>query len=96
MKRALLPFIILTAVTLSFNAYSAETYEAIAKVRETIGFETSYNVGMVFKSLADCQEEVAKINRVIGNLTAQGALPNTKPMLIECAQSHYVQLGMKN
>lgn len=86
----------LPAVTLCLSAHADGTFEAIAKVQETAGFQTSHNIGMSFQSLDDCKSEAAKLNLAIGNLTLQGVLPSSKPMVIECVESQHFQLSMKN
>ena len=85
-----------TAITLCFNANAANTFEVMAKVQETAGFQTSHNIGMSFTSLDDCKSEAVKLNLVIGNLTLQGVLPSSKPMVFECVESQHFQLSMKH
>jgi|GEM_PF-3440246 len=94
-KKSSILFVV-PAILLCFNANAANTFEAIAKVQETTGFQTSHNIGMSFQSLDDCKSEVAKLNLAIGNLTLQGVLPSSKPMVFECVKNQHFQLSMKN
>jgi len=94
-KKSSILFVV-PAILLCFNANAANTFEAIAKVQETTGFQTSHNIGMSFQSIDDCESEVAKLNLAIGNLTLQGVLPSSKPMVFECVENQHFQLSMKN
>ena len=95
MKNTLILFAV-PAITISFSAYAHKTFEVIAKVEETAGFQTSHNIGMSFPSLDDCKIEAKKLNLAIGNLTLQGVLPSSKPMVTECVESQHFQLSMKH
>ena len=95
MKKALILFSV-PAFTISFSAYAHNTFEVVAKVQETVGFQTSHNIGMSFQSADDCKSEAKKLNLAIGNLTLQGVLPSSKPMVFECVESQHFQLSMKH
>ena len=90
----------LLITTLSFvQSTIAETpkqFEAVAKVQETIGFQTSHSIGMSFQSLQDCQSETRKLNMVLENLRTQGIFQGGKVVSIACQQSQVIQIVSNN
>ena len=100
MQKLIITVSTLLITTLSFvQSTIAETpkqFEAVAKVQETIGFQTSHSIGMSFQSLQDCQSETRKLNMVLGNLQTQGIFKGGKVVSIACQQSQFIQIGSNN